>query len=83
MNIFGSLMDIFDEKNKDIYVERKNKDIYVERNKGIYVENESFLHFLFVLRSPCTNFHYVQVRLHLSSPNKKNDFFLCTAFGLH
>ena len=64
MNIFGSLMDIFDQKKqrhlcrkkkKDIYVER-NKDIYVERNKGIYVENESFLHFRFVLRSVCTNF---------------------------
>ncbi len=23
MNIYGSLMDIFDEKNKDIYVEKK------------------------------------------------------------
>ena len=44
------------KKNKDIYVERKNKGIYVERNKGIYVENESFLHFRFVLRSVCTNF---------------------------
>ena len=62
---------------------KEKKDIYVERNKGIYVGNESFLHFRFVLRSPCTNFHGVQVRLHLSSPNKKNDFFLCTAFGLH
>ena len=27
MNIYGSLMDIFDEKNKDIFW-RKNKDIF-------------------------------------------------------
>ena len=46
-------------------------------------KNKSFFNFHFVLRSPCTNFHCVQVRLHLSSPNKKNAFFLCTAFGLH
>ena len=32
MNIYGSLMNIFDEKNKDIFDE-KNKDIYVEKNK--------------------------------------------------
>ena len=36
MNIYGSLMDIFDEKNKDIYVEKnknKNKDIVDEKNE--------------------------------------------------
>ena len=32
MNIYGSLMDIFDEKDKDIYVE-KNKDIFDEKNE--------------------------------------------------
>ena len=42
------------------------------------------LHFFFALRSPCTNFHGVQVRLHLSSPNKKNAFFslYCVRFAL-
>ena len=42
------------------------------------------LHFFFALRSPCTNFHDVQVRLHLSSPNKKNAFFslYCVRFAL-
>ncbi len=30
MNIYGSLMDIFDQKNKKIFDE-KNKDIYVEK----------------------------------------------------
>ena len=25
MNIYGSLMDIFDQKNKDIYVEKSKK----------------------------------------------------------
>ena len=40
--------------------------------------------FFFALRSPCTNFHDVQVRLHLSSPNKKNAFFslYCVRFAL-
>jgi len=34
MNIYDSLMDIFDEKNKDIYVEKnKNKDIVDEKNE--------------------------------------------------
>ena len=42
------------------------------------------MHFFFALRSPCTNFHGVQVRLHLSSPNKKNAFFslYCVRFAL-
>ena len=42
------------------------------------------LHFFFALRSVCTNFHGVQVRLHLSSPNKKNAFFslYCVRFAL-
>ena len=31
MNIYGSLMDIFDQKNKKIF-DQKNKDIYVEKN---------------------------------------------------
>ena len=30
MNIYGSLMDIFDQKNKNIF-DQKNKDIYVEK----------------------------------------------------
>ena len=34
MNIYDSLMDIFDEKNKDIYVKKnKNKDIVDEKNE--------------------------------------------------
>ena len=41
------------------------------------------LHFFFALRSPCTNFHDVQVRLHLSNAKQKIAFFLCIAFGLH
>ena len=35
MNIYGSLMGIFDEKNKDIYVE-KNKELFDEKNKDIF-----------------------------------------------
>ena len=34
MNIYGSLMDIFDKKNKDIYVE---KNIYDEKTKHYYI----------------------------------------------
>ena len=30
MNIYGSLMNIYDQKNKDIY-DQKNKDIYDEK----------------------------------------------------
>ena len=37
MNIYGSLMDIYDEKNKDIYVE-KSIYIYDEKHKNIYDE---------------------------------------------
>ena len=39
MNIYGSLMDIFDEKNKDvcdekqIFTTKKTKDIYVEKKR--------------------------------------------------
>ena len=32
MNIYGSLMDIFDQKNKNIF-DQKNKDIYVEKTR--------------------------------------------------
>ena len=32
MNIYGSLMDIFDEKNKNIFDE-KNKDIFDKKTK--------------------------------------------------
>ena len=32
MNIYGSLMDIYDQKNKNIF-DQKNKDIYVEKSK--------------------------------------------------
>ena len=32
MNIYGSLMDIPDQKNKNIF-DPKNKDIYVEKNE--------------------------------------------------
>ena len=32
MNIYGSLMDIYDQKNKYIF-DQKNKDIYVEKSK--------------------------------------------------
>ena len=35
MNIYVSLMDIFDEKNKDIYVE-KNKDIFDKKRIACY-----------------------------------------------
>lgn len=34
------------------------------------------------MRSVCTTL-LREVRRHLSSTNKKNAFFLCTAFGLH
>ncbi len=40
MNIYGSLMDIYDEKNKDvcdekqIFTTKKTKDIYVEKNEN-------------------------------------------------
>ena len=34
MNIYGSLMDIFDQKNKDIYVE-KDKNIFDEETNSL------------------------------------------------
>ena len=42
MNIYDSLMDIFDEKNKNIYVEKqrhlgRKKDIYDETAKYYYI----------------------------------------------
>ena len=39
--------------------------------------------FFFVLRSVCTNFHYVQVRLRFGMTKKKTRFFLCHALTLH
>ena len=33
MNIYGSLMDIFDEKNKDIYVETKQRHLCRNKTK--------------------------------------------------
>ena len=31
MNIYGSLMDIFDEKKQKSFMTKKTKDIYVEK----------------------------------------------------
>ena len=36
MNIYGSLMDIFDEKNKDIYVEKtKTKTLLTKKTNNL------------------------------------------------
>ena len=34
MNIYGSLMDILDEKKQKSFMTKKTKDIYVEKNKS-------------------------------------------------
>ena len=33
MNIYGSLMDIFDEKRQKSFMTKKTKDIYVEKKR--------------------------------------------------
>jgi len=35
MNIYGSLMDIFDQKNKDIFDSQKTKTFLTQKNKDI------------------------------------------------
>ena len=52
-------------------------------DKNLPMTNKK-LHFCFVFLSPCTNFHFVQVRLHLSNTNKKISFFSlhCVRFAL-
>ena len=33
MNIYGSLMDIYDEKKQKTFMSKRTKDIYVEKDK--------------------------------------------------
>ena len=57
MNIFGSLMDIFDEKNKDIYVEKKTKTFMSKEKTKTFMSKETKA-FMSKTKVFCTFFLY-------------------------